>query len=265
MKKSNLTKAAAIALSASVLAQPITANANPTVDEVLEDVFDDLESGEKITPGEVIIENKDYPIEIKSVLEYQTDLEVGDIVSVFGFGNSACDGSGVESKVYAHETLVVVGIKSDAPYPYALVEIKEDGSLSEVVGWFPARSIRSRIVEAHTIDYADVLRTIVPKDDKKVSTEEPMDWITGNKYYELGEDYAVKAEYIWPEPNFEYDHKFTTEYYNYLQMCEFYVGDEIYYGLYDWENGTVYFQFVGRDKVAEDVKKLENRYNIISN
>ena len=263
MKKKNLLKLTAYLLSAVILTTPITTKAYTTLDEAIEDTYNDLENKEIIKPGKVVIENEDKALNRKEIIGYNKDLEIGDIVNVLDFGNSRSDGSGVETIVYFNETLAIVGIKSDAEFPYALAKIKEDGTLSDVVGWFKGRNLKSRTVFSSTIDYADVLKTIVDKDS--VNLYETT-WITdGTCYYELGDDYAIKAEYIFPEPNFNYDYKLTTKYDNNYQYCEFYVDDEIIAtGLYNWKTGIVFFRFQGRDKVQETPTTLKRKYNIIS-
>lgn len=266
MIKPKLIRNVALSLSASLLTQPMTTLAySNAIDEALEKIFDDLEMGEEIAPGVEIIENDDNIIIVKNILAYHKDLEIGDIVSVFGFGYSSSDGYGTETKVYADEELAIVGIKSDAKYPYALIEINEDGTLSDIVGWFPDYSIRARDISVSTFDYPDIKVTIMPKDDKIVNEEDSMDQIIGNQYYDLGEDYAVKAEYIWPEPSFDYDYKYTTKYLDQYQMLEFYSGDKIYTGYYDWDKGLFYYKYETRDKLTEAPILLAKRYNIKSN
>lgn len=257
MKRKNMMKLAAGILSTSLLAtNPLNVEANTTVDDILEMAYDDLETNEKIETGTTIIENNDKPKVFTEVIEFLDDLELGDIVTVNGIGTSRSDGSGNTTIEYDNAVMAIVRVNANATNPYALAKINEDGTVSSIIGWFSADSIKARYVVKTITEYADVEKTII--DSENIPSYEPNTWDFLNEYYDYIDGLSIQVRYVWPEVERDYDVSFTVEFLENVQTREFYNDDDIFYYQYDWQNGTITHTESGRDKVEIFKKRTLN-------
>lgn len=251
----NLAQISAIILSGFVIISPIKCHANTTVEDVLEMAYDDLENSTDVENGTTIIKSDEETTVEKEIVKNLTGLEIGDVVTVNGIGNTSSKGDGAETKEYENASLAIVNIKNkDAKYPYALASVNQDNTIGEIVGWFKAEDITARYVIATTTEYADIQKTIVDVED--VPEYNANSWEFLNEYYEYINGKYIQSKYIWPEVTQEYDESYTVKFENNIQTKEFYNGDDIFYIDYDWSKGTVTYVTQGRDK-AKTLEKKE--------
>lgn len=75
------------------------------------------------------------------------DLKIGDIVTLSDIGNAFSDGSGIDTKemnFYDCTLGVIVGIKNNYEYPYAIARYDKDNNNAEdVIGWFKQDSLHN--------------------------------------------------------------------------------------------------------------------------
>lgn len=249
MKSKKIVNAAsALVLSASILAtNTINADANITVDDAIEMAYDDLETNTKVKNGTTIIEQEDEPKVVKEVIRELDDLELGDIVNLCGSGYSSSDGSGKKTYKYNNCLMAIVRVKKDAEYPYALVRVYNDGSISGIIGWFKGEDIKARYVHKTITEYADIQTTII--DTKDIPPYEPNTWDFLNEYYDYIDGKSIQVKYVWPEVEREYDVSYTVRFQDNVQTREFFDGDDIFYYDYDWQNGTITHEEATRDKI----------------
>lgn len=247
MKSKKIIKAVALALSASILANnSIDANANITVDDVMEEAYDELENKKEVTVGSTIIENDEPKVE-KTVIKELDDLELGDIVNVNGFGNGASDGSNISTIEFQNSLMAIVKVKEDATYPYALAQIYSDGTISNIIGWFDSTAIKARYVQKTITEYADIEKTII--ETENIPDYEPNTWDFLNEYYDYIDGKSIQVKYLWPEVEEEYDMSFTVRFEDNIQTREFYKDNGTFYYHYDWQKGTITHSEAGRDKI----------------
>ena len=98
------------------------------------------------------------------------DHQLGDFVYVNGIGNIASDGTGKEIEITHYESegefipRVIVGIKSNSKYPYAIANYDEDTkSPTSIVGWFKDESIVTRGIKNYEVIEAPVYLSIKHK------------------------------------------------------------------------------------------------------
>ena len=115
--------------------------------------------------------------------------KLGDFVYVWGCGNETSDGIGKETvdvtpTSYEYDAKVIVGIKSDSSYPYALADYDiEEDKLGEVIGWFKKDNISVRV-----LNYADVIEAPIVKN---ITFNDLAD----NSYRKINGNYSIKLSY----------------------------------------------------------------------
>lgn len=194
MKKQDLKKYSAILLAASMGLNPVNAKAvTYDKDEVLEKSIDDYKNGRKILEGKKAnyqssllspdfsfmldydINNSDYPVGaslLKSDEETkETDytyhytkksITLGSYVLINGAGSSRSNENIKKTKAFKDTLGVVVGIKGDKLYKYAIASITKDDSLGDVIGWFKEENVQNVIAKKYLTykKQADVARVI---------------------------------------------------------------------------------------------------------
>lgn len=248
MAKKTIVNAVALALTASILTSAtMSANANVTVDDAIEMAFDDLEINPNVKNGTTIIENNDEPEVETRVLKELDDLELGDIVTLNGKGNSSSDGKGNDTRYFNNCLMAIVKVKENSDFPYALARIYSDGSISNIIGWFKSDTIKARYVQKTITEYADIEQTII--DTKDIPPYEPYTWDFLNEYYDYIDGKSIQVKYVWPEVEREYDESYTVQFRDNVQIREFYDGNDIFYYSYDWQKGTITHTESSRDKI----------------
>lgn len=247
MKKQDLKKYSAILLAASLGLNPVNTKAvTYDKDEVLEKSIDDYKNGRKILEGEKAnyqssilspefsfmldydINNSDYPVGaslFKSDEEtketdytyYYTNkpITLGSYVLINGDGSSSSNENIKKTKEFKDTLGVVVGIKDDKLYKYAIASISKDDSLGDVIGWFKEENVQNVIAKkyltykkqadvARVIAYGEQIGHLEPTEEEK---KEGKHW--GEKEYSLpcgyeeldGSDncrYGIKTNYEIP-------------------------------------------------------------------
>lgn len=248
MKVKTIANAAALALSASILTtSAINASANTTVEDAMEMAYDDLETNQDIKNGVTIIENNDKPKIEEETIELNGKVELGDIVTLSGIGNSSADGSGKKTINYENTLAAIVSIDEDSDYPYALVKVYEDGSISNIIGWFKKDSIKSRYILRTITEYADVQQTIIDTED--IPEVEENSWEFLNEYYDYINGKSIQVKYIWPEVKEDYESVYTIRFENNVQTREYFDGEKYFYYDYNWKDGTITHSETEKDKL----------------
>lgn len=194
MKKQDLKKYSAILLATTLGLNPVNTKAvTYDKDEVLEKSIDDYKNGRKILEGEKVnyhpsilnpelsfmldydINNSDYPVgasllksdeetkEADFTYDYTNKpITLGSYVLINGSGSSSSN-ENIKNTIEFKNTLgVVVGIKDDKLYKYAIASISKDGSLDDVIGWFKEENVHNVIAKKYLTykKHADVVRVI---------------------------------------------------------------------------------------------------------
>lgn len=219
-KKKNLYKIKSLLFAYVLFMQSLAAEAKiQDKDLILAETYEEFKDGNEIETGITRYESDDEEL-ITQISEYVEDTKLGDIVEVFGRGKASSLGTGNSTKEYkGEENMVVVGIKSTNPYPYAIAPIYEDGSLGEVIGWFKKENILSRETTTKKVKHGDVIREVINATQTSIYyNEEKKAWepelsIPDNQDYEwLGEKQAVKLYYEMPEIPQPYDYYYYGSY-----------------------------------------------------
>ena len=99
-----------------------------------------------------------------------TDFEnkLGDFVYVSGVGNTASDGAGKEVEIQNYESQgeyavprVIVGVKSENEYPFAIAEYDMETKMpAGIIGWFKDEDVITRGIKSYNVIEAPVYSTI---------------------------------------------------------------------------------------------------------
>ena len=113
--------------------------------------------------GEIVIETgkeQEYTTFISHVT--CDNLKIGDIVTLDGIGNASSDGSGKATKemeFYDCTLGVIVGIKNNYEYPYAVAKYdKDNDNIEDIIGWFKKESLyNTDKITANAIDRTKIM------------------------------------------------------------------------------------------------------------
>lgn len=267
-----------VALSCFILTSPLHTEAKLNIDDLYEEAYDDLEKGKPIENKTERINNNEKPKIEKEVLSYEEDIELGDIVEVYGIGNSRTDGSGISSREFNGDAFAVVGIKTNQEYPYAIASVSNTGDVGHIVGWFKKSCLKSRYVEVTTTKYADAIKEIIPSDGMKIQIgmiyiededryipEYAESFYAGIKGYRLYDDeHMIKISFDFPEPDEVYDESRFLMFDGDEEVTEYVRGDDYFYYRYNLTNGEITHKDKMRDTVNGDAKTLSKKFNIIN-
>ncbi len=166
MKSINLAKLATLFLASNLLVTPVKAITYDK-DEILEETKEDINNNRDFKKGVVAYDKgiilMDYFIS-DDKKEYKT-LEYENTVSGLEVGSYVLlNGSGSATKDFKDTLGVIVGIKSDRDYPYAVASLNDDYSLGNIIGWFKYENLNTVCVRLNDVveSKADVKRYIGP-------------------------------------------------------------------------------------------------------
>lgn len=268
MKKQSLLKMKAMLLAASLSFSSLTAEAKiQDKDVILNEALEEYEEGTEVEVGTTTYKSDDI---VTTTVEtsFTHDSEVGDIVEVNGIGKLSSDGTGNDTKLYKNVLMVVVGVKSNSLYPYALAPLYSDGTLGEVTGWFKRESILSKINTYKYIQHADVKKEIIHAtqiglyyDDTEEAWKVMMRLPRFQDYEWLGDWHGIRTYYEMPEIKMEYDYSYISESKNGIETIIYVRNEEEFTYYYDYEKGILYSVEEQREQVEEE-RILARKYGI---
>ena len=114
--------------------------------------------------------------------------KIGDYVYVWGKGKETSDGRGIETKdltptVEEYQAKVIVKVKPNEEYPYAIASVNEDNSLSDIIGWFKKDNLSVRV-----LNYSNVIEAPIVKDLEYNS-------LADDSYTKINDNYSIKVFY----------------------------------------------------------------------
>lgn len=260
-----------LVLSGFLILSPLNVEAsNPNKEDILNKEISEYDEKEEVYVGRTIIEadpNYERTInsyEIKEVI----NLIPRDIVLVNGRGKSQCSG-GIDTIEFQDTLMVVVGVKRNQEYTYALAPLNSDLSIGDVVGWFKIDNLKKATIEVKKLLHDNVVKDII------YATQIGMDYIAEEDrfvpemalpydYEWLGdfngirtfyEHQPIEEEYLYGFRNYEFDSEgvdaiiYTTE------------DEEKFTYYHDYINGLMY-RYYSQDQVTTSKEDLSKRYNI---